>query len=115
MKIIKPNHKIILSLLTLMISLNVLSMQQPEQKAINKKDIVDEIDRSAIEENESSEVPKIDNMIPAFEMPNFKANVEGSKKNVSSSQVKKSKKYKPSVKKQKIVKIKDSLVSFFFI
>ncbi len=117
MKNIKLNHKIISALMTLLISINAWSMQKSEQKAINKKDIVDEIDRSAIEENESTQVPKIDNMMPAFEMPDFKANVEDSKKPKNISQVKKNKnnkvvkKQKVIVKKVKVVKEKPSVVA----
>jgi hypothetical protein len=103
MKKIKLNNKIILALIALFISSNVWSLQQTEPKAINKKDIVDEIDRSAIEENESSEVPQIDNMMPAFKMPDFKANVKDSNTTVRRSQVQKPKN-KPNKKQNVVVK-----------
>lgn len=108
MKNKKLNYKIISALITLLISFNVWSLQQTESKAINKKDIVDEIDRSAIEENESSEAPKIDNMMPAFEMPDFKANVKDSNTTIRRSQVQKTKN-KP-IKKQKVVVKKSKVV-----
>jgi len=107
MKNIKLNHKIISTLMALLISGHVLSMQQTEPKGINKKDVVDEIDRSAIEESESSQAPEIDNMMPAFEMPDFKANIKDSDKTVrrtqsqrtNSKQRKVVKKIKPVIEK----------------
>ncbi len=110
MKNIKLNYKIISTLIALLISCHVWSLQQTEPKGINKKDVVDEIDRSAIEENESSEAPQIDNMIPAFEMPNFKANIKDSDKKVrrtqsqrtNSKQRKVVKKIKPVIEKKQV-------------
>lgn len=82
MKNIKLNYRFICTLIALLISCHVWAFQQTEPNGINKKDVVDEIDRSEIEKNESNEAPQIDNMMPAFEMPDFKANIKGSDKTV---------------------------------
>ncbi len=74
MKIIKISRNLILA--SLVLSTQVYSFEQTEPGAINKKDIVDEIGRSEIEGDEQAETPKIENMMPAFEIPQLKVNIE---------------------------------------
>ncbi len=83
MKIIKTTRNLIL--VTLVLSTQVYSFEQTEPEAINKKDIVDEIGRSEIEGDEQAETPKIENMMPAFEIPQLKVNIEKVKSSSASS------------------------------
>ena len=82
MKILKTTRNLILA--TLVLSAQVYSFEQTEPEAINKKDIVDEIGRSEIEGDEQAETPKIENMIPAFEIPELKVDIEKVKKSSGS-------------------------------
>lgn len=69
-----------LILIVLMLSIQVCSAKKSDATTIDKKNVVDEIDRSEIEEIDSSQVPIIGTIIPTFEMPDFKINVEDYKK-----------------------------------
>ena len=98
MKKTKTLKVVILTVFSLTISAHAWSTQKTEPQVIDKKDVVDEVNRSEIEKNESSEAPKIDNIIPAFEMPSFKTNVKKSSNKKSTTT--KRMKPKPEIEKK---------------
>ncbi len=78
MKIIKKPRLLIL--IALALSTQVNSFEQTEPDSINKKDVVDEVIRSEIESDELTETPKIENIMPIFEIPKLKVSSENVKK-----------------------------------